>query len=327
MSQDGEVPEIAAVEESQDLTLEQINEIITGIFLDYTSGIPEMDNRTFVKLFKDNGLVDKETIVTTYDLIFAKIKVHGAKKIRYDQFRESLTLIAEKKKGWTVHDVEDQIIHSAGPQYKGTYAVPTSFYDDKTKFTGTAARPAGDAAGYKDLGGLINRDRVLNDQLNRNKHGGKVPEDIDRVKAKAAAAKVSPPAGAAKAVPKKATAQSITDRLTSKDNFTGVHKNGGPDIGKREAGAKIYPPTAPKPKTAAPKATPKTKATGEIRGPERFFYDKSTYTGKTGNPGGKDVTENNVKDLSQLTRGAAMNDQMHRAKNGGKDLPLNNLPK
>jgi hypothetical protein len=40
-----------------------------------------MEGKTFAKLAKDCNLLDKKVTVTDIDLIFAKVKVKGARKI------------------------------------------------------------------------------------------------------------------------------------------------------------------------------------------------------------------------------------------------------
>ena len=56
-----------------------------------------MEGKTLVKVAKDCSLLDKHLTTTDIDLIFAKVKTKGAKKITFQQFSSALELIAAKK--------------------------------------------------------------------------------------------------------------------------------------------------------------------------------------------------------------------------------------
>lgn len=43
-----------------------------------------LDGRSFVKIFKDCGVLDKTLTTTGLDIIFNKIKAKGSKKIDYE---------------------------------------------------------------------------------------------------------------------------------------------------------------------------------------------------------------------------------------------------
>jgi len=59
-------------------------------FTKYTSG-KEMDGKTFAKLAKDCGLLDKKLTATDVDLVFNKVKTSSAvRTISYDQFEKGL---------------------------------------------------------------------------------------------------------------------------------------------------------------------------------------------------------------------------------------------
>lgn len=68
------------------------------VFHGFTNGQSEMENKTLVKVCKDCGLMDAKHLTSTdIDLIFAKVKAKGARKITFDQFLQALELIAHKK--------------------------------------------------------------------------------------------------------------------------------------------------------------------------------------------------------------------------------------
>ena len=56
-----------------------------------------LDGTRFAKLCRDCGLLDRSVTATQVDLIFAKSKPHGARKIAFREFVQALALIAEVK--------------------------------------------------------------------------------------------------------------------------------------------------------------------------------------------------------------------------------------
>ncbi|KAL8437954.1 hypothetical protein ACSSS7_000604 [Eimeria intestinalis] len=56
-----------------------------------------MDGRTFNKILKDCKILDSKVTSVDADLIFAKVKAKGAKKITHAEFEEALRLVAAKK--------------------------------------------------------------------------------------------------------------------------------------------------------------------------------------------------------------------------------------
>ena len=100
------------------------------VFANYANG-PEMDGKTFAKLFKDCRLVTKECKNTDYDLIFAKCKERTARKLNYQQFLNACGESA-KKHGMTKEAFEAKILErSSGPVLTGTQAEAVRFHDDK----------------------------------------------------------------------------------------------------------------------------------------------------------------------------------------------------
>ncbi|KAF8821388.1 p25-alpha family protein [Cardiosporidium cionae] len=104
----------------------------------YTLGKEEMDSRTFVKLCRENKLLDKNLSVTTCDLIFTKIKQQGAKRISFSDFEKAVEKIAEKK-GVKPSTITENIIRSEGPLYTGTKTEKVRLYEDKSTYTGVHA--------------------------------------------------------------------------------------------------------------------------------------------------------------------------------------------
>jgi len=104
-----------------------------------------MESKTFFKLCKEAGLLNKTCTQTDCDLTFAKVKAKGKNKIEYKQFLEGLHCIAEKafpkEEKTAAHNKALQIVAaSTGPQSSGTKADFVKFHDDKSQYTGVYAR-------------------------------------------------------------------------------------------------------------------------------------------------------------------------------------------
>ena len=112
------------------------------------AGAKVMDNKTFAKLCKDTRLVHKKNkrfTTTDVDLIFAKVKAKGKRKITFSEFETALSaigtwqasLLANATRSCShylpaaklypklgseeaLHNVEDQIIAGGGPSSSGT---------------------------------------------------------------------------------------------------------------------------------------------------------------------------------------------------------------
>ena len=108
-------------------------------FKQYTSAQPEMNGRTFVKVFKDNKLLDKKLSTTDLDIIFSKVKTKGKNKITFPEFRNGVKLAAEKK-GASFEAVVNKLGGGSGPKHVGTKAQNVALHDDKSKYTGVYAK-------------------------------------------------------------------------------------------------------------------------------------------------------------------------------------------
>jgi len=66
-----------------------------------------------------------------------------------------------------------------------------------------------------------------------------------------------------------------------KSTYTGTHTHGGPSTIDKvsEAPAPVHHPSPKPPPAEAKSHSARPAAKSEVRGPERFFYDKSSYTG------------------------------------------------
>jgi len=99
-------------------------------------GHTDMDGKTFAKLCKDCGLVDKKMTATDVDLIFAKVVAKGQRRIAYPQFDSALSMCAQKK-GVSAEEVKTKVGSMHGPVLHATKADAVRFHDDKSTYTGT----------------------------------------------------------------------------------------------------------------------------------------------------------------------------------------------
>eukprot|EP01068_Selenidium_serpulae_P004636 Selendium_serpulae@DN3677_c0_g1_i1.p1 len=125
-------------------------------FKTYNGTNVEMDGKTFVKIFKDNGIIDKKFTATDADLVFAKTKEKGKNKISFAQFEKSLTDVATKK-GVDVSEIKSAITAGSGPKLSGTKADDVRFHDDKSTYTGVHAKGGPEVTGAANMSNICDR--------------------------------------------------------------------------------------------------------------------------------------------------------------------------
>jgi hypothetical protein len=84
-----------------------------------SSGAAELDSGKFSKLCKECKLFTKSFTTTDADIIFAKAKAKGKRKITFAEFEQALEMVAEKK-GKSKEAVVEQILQAGGPMSSGT---------------------------------------------------------------------------------------------------------------------------------------------------------------------------------------------------------------
>jgi len=108
------------------------------------AGGSEMDGRAFVKCLKDSGLLDERLKTVQADLIFARCKQKGARKMSFDRFVGALREVAQKR-SLPQEEVVDMICVAHGPDYESNTSCaveevaslgPERFFYDKTTYTG-----------------------------------------------------------------------------------------------------------------------------------------------------------------------------------------------
>ena len=144
---------------------------LLSVFSEYANSANCMDGKSFVKLAKDTGLLDRKLTTTEVDIVFAKVKAKFERKITFDQFMHGLELLAEKKRV-EPKVVRDKVSASKGPILNGTRTLSVKLHDDKSCYTGIYARGG---PKIKDKPREINLDGDLCDRNNSTIDGRKKP--------------------------------------------------------------------------------------------------------------------------------------------------------
>ena len=146
-------------------------------FAKYTNNGPEMDGRTFVKVFQDSKITGKDLSTIDLDIIFTKVKAKGSKKINLMQFKEGVREACQKKKA-DLAAICEKLAASTGPVLHGTKAQHVELHDNKDTYTGVYAKGGPttvDKGNNKvsDLSELTNRKqanvRGVNSDIHQNK--------------------------------------------------------------------------------------------------------------------------------------------------------------
>ena len=108
-------------------------------FCTFGGGAPgAMDNVKWIKCVRDSGLLSQTTFSQTEaDLVFARVKTKGERKISYLEFRWACALCAETS--GTTYDAMVETVLSGGPISTGTRAEYNKFHDDQSTYTGAYA--------------------------------------------------------------------------------------------------------------------------------------------------------------------------------------------
>jgi len=111
------------------------NDSVDRVFDDFCNGGRTLDGKSFAKLCKDAGLVNRSFSVTDADLLFTKVMKGKGRQMAIDSFYEALLGIAAKT-GAEPQDVELRVINCSGPVRNATQADAVRFHDDKSTYTG-----------------------------------------------------------------------------------------------------------------------------------------------------------------------------------------------
>ena len=109
------------------------------LFTNYAGPTGEIDGKTFAKITRDSGVINRHCTLIDIDIFFAKVKQKGMRKINYSQFYAAVDLCATKR-GQSTKTLADMIVAAGGPKYIGTSAKKERLHDDKSLYTGTTAK-------------------------------------------------------------------------------------------------------------------------------------------------------------------------------------------
>eukprot|EP00930_Biecheleria_cincta_P013490 TRINITY_DN11994_c0_g1_i1.p1 TRINITY_DN11994_c0_g1~~TRINITY_DN11994_c0_g1_i1.p1 ORF type:complete len:293 (-),score=38.94 TRINITY_DN11994_c0_g1_i1:289-1167(-) len=125
-----------------------------------------MDGRAFVKCLKDAGLLDARLRPGDADVVFAKHKLKGTRKMDLSSFMCALEEVSIRRNSCVEHIV-DKVCLAQAPDYKtGTTEMnmesigPERFFYDRSTYTGThkCGGPSSECLIVTD-GALVNRER------------------------------------------------------------------------------------------------------------------------------------------------------------------------
>ena len=102
--------------------------------------IRTIDGARFAKLCRDARILDARVTTVSVDIVFAKVKSKGTRRISYEQFVDAISLLAFEKEMQPM-ELVDMILESHGPtKTKTTDAESVRLHDDKSTYTGVYAR-------------------------------------------------------------------------------------------------------------------------------------------------------------------------------------------
>ncbi|XP_003384590.1 PREDICTED: tubulin polymerization-promoting protein family member 2-like [Amphimedon queenslandica] len=123
-------------------------------------GSAAMDNAKFAKLTRDVKILDKKLTSTDVDIIFSKVKAKTDRKINFEQFKEAVRLMADKKYPGDPdgeRKLIDKITAGSGPKVQGvTKTVDSPLLErmtDTSKYTGTHKERFDESGKGKGLAG------------------------------------------------------------------------------------------------------------------------------------------------------------------------------
>jgi len=276
------------------------------VFQAFAGGASEMDGRSFVKLMRTSTLLDQSSLKTSdADLIFVRNKTKGARKINFGEFIRCLAEVSEKK-GMDEEEVVDLVSVATSMNMQDMTSMqsgnsmtmtntnsstgPERFFYDKSTYTGTH-RHGGPSiiGGGQDDGDVIRDSMLMNRELETEKGG------IRR--------KNSP------------LPVLLGGALPSTNEKSVEEEKPGPLGPLSQLSMSHTGSTGTRPRSPERHSTRRSKSP---MGPERFFYDKSTYTG-THRHGGPSIHGNGLPkdggydDLSKLVnRAVVQDDALHR---------------
>jgi len=107
---------------------------VEGVFNSFAGKDKDLDSREFLKVCVDCSLFDRKYTKNDCDIVFKKAS-KGGRKINFNQFKDALRYVAEKK-GCGTGRVQEMVGSADGPVLHATKADAVRFHDDKSTYTG-----------------------------------------------------------------------------------------------------------------------------------------------------------------------------------------------
>eukprot|EP00929_Paragymnodinium_shiwhaense_P040693 TRINITY_DN21212_c0_g1_i1.p1 TRINITY_DN21212_c0_g1~~TRINITY_DN21212_c0_g1_i1.p1 ORF type:complete len:419 (+),score=86.24 TRINITY_DN21212_c0_g1_i1:83-1339(+) len=276
---------------------------LADVFAAFAGG-PEMDGRSFVKCLRDAELLDERLTLIDVDLIFASCKPRGGRKINLPRFGRALGMVAARK-NLSAAAVLAAVCVARAPIYDNNVTLPAGCESEIRKLAsggsqcpnaGSSNQPPVPVQPYVPPLGMVGSMRST-----KSNGSDGIPaeffEGASRVDKTASA-----PAGMQdRPLPTllgsmRRTSEGRRAQQLYEETFRAVQSD-----------------PAPRPIRHSPRE-PNLR-----RGAERFYYDKSTYTGthKFGGPStsGTAVGNGGYSDLKTLVqRDRVQDDALHRKK-------------
>mmetsp|Transcript_102425 Transcript_102425/g.181904 ORF Transcript_102425/g.181904 Transcript_102425/m.181904 type:complete len:419 (+) Transcript_102425:78-1334(+) len=318
---------------------------LASVFQAYANGTG-MDARSFAKSIRDAGLLDSKFKTIDASLAFTGV-ARSVRKIDFDGFKTAL-LEVEKKRAMTRAQVEDAFckIDICSTEEKQEKPGPARFFYDVKTYTGIHRNGGPDPLGpCETLQSMLNRDRTHERAASadrRQKSKLRTSPTGTMMEAEEEGQITSCPSQASSSF-SGSVCRGPERFFYDISSYTGIHRNGGPDcLGpgetfqdmvnrNREQERAASAPRrcrrgSPEPSTFTSQledlekpfsAAVHRRRSSSPLGPERFYYDRSTYTGTHRNGGpsssGSGVPKTGYKDLSELVqRDHVQDDAFHR---------------
>jgi hypothetical protein len=154
----------------------------------------EINGAKFAKFCRDNKLAGSKLSSTDIDLIFAKSKPKGFRKLNFEQFRHIAMPLVATTRGSDLTKIMKHICkNGGGPVFKGTQAERVRHHDDKSLYTGVYGRGGPtNAHDQLELGSAVSGFKSMMDRSDYDVRGRKVEETreekVERIKSQSKAA-------------------------------------------------------------------------------------------------------------------------------------------
>ncbi|KAF4666684.1 hypothetical protein FOZ61_009369 [Perkinsus olseni] len=294
---------------------------LLAVYKTFTGGDTLMDGRQFAKFCRSCQLIDDQALtLNDIDIVFAKVRFRGERKIEFGQLIEALAEIADRLHQ-PVSWVEERVLHFNEQVTQGraaTAATSRPFTKLRTHGSPSVAEALPFAKSMPDASSVEKHERgperFFYDQSTYTgvwRHGGPKTYDGDHLSLKTMV-KVE---AMLPAVQSSSTSESDGRAASSSEGYEclwfhdwdyGIfwgrpNRDSEPswlsDEGRENRKIFLTPNTAWSKSTDASTGASDCR----VRGPERFYYDTSTYTG-VHKVGGPEVVDDRTKELKNLVK-------------------------